>query len=148
MDDTFGFDVDFDPRPTLGASEADPLESAAPEALKAGPVSRGDVAVPVHPTAAGSSPAIASLASLAPLAPMHFEFVRYSPRINHLGPDASLVLVRAQGDKGPSRWLWMDDEQVEHNIRVFGPHPALLQARTARLEWYAHSPSYRRRRIR
>lgn len=136
LEDTFGFDVDFDPRPTLGASEADPVDSA--------PLARQE------PSAAVGTLALAPLPK-GPAASLHssrvqFEFVRYSPRVNYLGPDASLVLVWAEAGPSTPRWLWMTDDQVDHNIGLFGAHPALLQAKAARQEWLAHSLSYRRRR--
>lgn len=136
LEDTFGFDVDFDPRPTLGASEADPVDRAP--LAKQGPSATGG------PLAL--APLLKTPADFPQPPRVQFEFVRYSPRVNHLGPDASLMLVRTEADPSLLRWLWMTDDQVDHNIGLFGARPAFLQAKAARQEWFAHSPSYRRRR--
>lgn len=138
-EETFGFDVDFDPGPTLGASEADPVPAPGlADRLREDSSPSGGLAL-TPADGAGRPPS-------APFLPgVHFEFVRYSPRINHLGPDAALVLVRQDAYPGADRWLWMTSEQIDHNIRVFGAHQAFAQARAARDEWFAHSPGYRRR---
>ena len=51
-----------------------------------------------------------------------FKFIEFNPRRKARGAEAARVEVDGE-------WMWMSNNDIERNIRDFGPHPELLKAR-------------------
>lgn len=62
------------------------------------------------------------------LKPATFTLLRYNPRRAFRGAPAAEVEVQ---DGNDTRTLWMSRRDIELNIKDFGEHPGLLEARAA-----------------
>lgn len=57
-----------------------------------------------------------------------FRFVEFNPRRAMRGAEAVRVAVIQDGEE---EWLWMTRQDLDMNIKEFGPHAELLKAKLA-----------------
>lgn len=58
---------------------------------------------------------------------LDFKLIEYNPIRNLRGAEAAKVSI-TEDNWQTSYWLWMSVENIQNNIKEWGPHPELLKA--------------------